>query len=55
MKQMWPLQQMFRLGMVLDILVPLHGAFIADSYLGKYWTTQIFSTIFVTVIAKFNL
>uniref|UniRef100_A0A0A9GVP9 Peptide transporter, putative n=1 Tax=Arundo donax TaxID=35708 RepID=A0A0A9GVP9_ARUDO len=28
-------------------LAPLVGAFIADSYLGKYWTTLIFCTIFI--------
>ncbi|KAL6596310.1 hypothetical protein ACP70R_047674 [Stipagrostis hirtigluma subsp. patula] len=28
-------------------IAPLVGAFIADSYLGKYWTALIFSTIFI--------
>ncbi|KAL6648496.1 hypothetical protein ACP70R_012720 [Stipagrostis hirtigluma subsp. patula] len=28
-------------------LAPLVGAFIADSYLGKYWTALIFCTIFI--------
>ena len=35
-----------------SFLVPLIGAFIADSYLGKYWTALIFFTIFNTVSAK---
>ncbi|KAL6660140.1 hypothetical protein ACP70R_002262 [Stipagrostis hirtigluma subsp. patula] len=28
-------------------LTPLVGAFLADSYLGKYWTSLIFCTIFI--------
>ncbi|KAK3147352.1 hypothetical protein QOZ80_3BG0281290 [Eleusine coracana subsp. coracana] len=28
-------------------LAPLVGAFLADSYLGQYWTTVIFCTIFI--------
>ncbi|XP_024026707.1 protein NRT1/ PTR FAMILY 8.1 [Morus notabilis] len=29
-------------------ITPLIGAFLADSYLGRYWTIAIFSTIYVT-------
>jgi dipeptide/tripeptide permease len=32
-----------------SFLTPLVGAFIADSFLGKYWTALIFSTIFIIV------
>jgi peptide/histidine transporter 3/4 len=35
-------------------LAHLVGAFIADSYLGKYWTALIFVTIFIIVSAKSN-
>jgi hypothetical protein len=35
-------------------LTPLVGAFIADSYLGKYWTALFFSTIFIIVSDKSN-
>uniref|UniRef100_A0A0A9DBE5 Uncharacterized protein n=1 Tax=Arundo donax TaxID=35708 RepID=A0A0A9DBE5_ARUDO len=31
-------------------LTTLVGAFIADSYLGKYWTALIFCTIFIIVV-----
>lgn len=30
-------------------LTPLLGAFIADAYIGRYWTIGIFSTIYLVV------
>jgi len=30
-------------------ITPLLGAFLADSYLGRYWTIAIFSIIYVLV------
>lgn len=33
-------------------LTPLLGAFLADSYLGRYWTIAIFSMIYVFVSSK---
>lgn len=30
-------------------LTPLLGAFIADAYIGRYWTIGIFSTIYLMV------
>jgi peptide/histidine transporter 3/4 len=30
-------------------LTPLIGAFVADAYLGRYWTIASFSTIYVAV------
>lgn len=31
-------------------LTPLIGAILADSYLGRYWTIAVFSTIYFIVI-----
>jgi solute carrier family 15 (peptide/histidine transporter), member 3/4 len=35
-----------------NYLAPLFGAFIADSYMGKYWTALIFCIISIIVSAK---
>lgn len=34
-------------------ITPLLGAFLADSYLGRYWTIATFCTIYVIVSTKF--
>ncbi|KAF8718522.1 hypothetical protein HU200_025296 [Digitaria exilis] len=38
-----------------SFISPLVGAFMADSYLGKYWTALIFFTIFIVVSATSSL
>lgn len=34
-------------------MTPLLGAYIADTYLGRYWTLVITSGIYLTVLPKF--